>query len=73
MAKALGIDPAGNPEIAGVTGTIDGERMLEILSTYIGAFLQFVLKGGNQPELQGPSKAFPEVSFENASFFGAYT
>lgn len=72
MAKALGIDPAGHPDIAGVTGTIDGERMLEILSTYVGAFFQSVLKGKNRSELQTPSKAFPEVSFENASFVGAY-
>jgi pimeloyl-ACP methyl ester carboxylesterase len=67
LAKAIGIDPASNPNIAGLVGTIDGVRMLEILRTYVGAFLHFVLKGEKERVLQGPSKAFPDVLFRNAS------
>ena len=41
-----------------------GTRALQIVTTYVGAFLDHVLKGKTSPLLQGPSKAFPEVTFD---------
>ena len=41
-----------------------GTRALQIVTTYVGAFLDHVLKNKTPPLLQGPSKAFPEVTFD---------
>jgi predicted dienelactone hydrolase len=67
LAKVLGIDPNAVPEIGAYIGTIDGLRMLQIMRTYVGSFLNFVLNGQNDKLLGGPSKKFPEVSFRNSS------
>ena len=43
---------------------LDGSRALEIVTTYVTAFLNMVLKHKTSPVLQGPVAAFPEVTFE---------
>ena len=48
-----------------LVGTIDGSRMLTIESAYIGSFFDMWLKGGKGELLNGPSKFFPEVSFDD--------
>jgi len=67
LAKLLGVDPGAIPEVEQLIGTIDGLRVLEILKAYVGGFLSYVLKGQSAKVLQGPSKAFPEVTFQNSS------
>lgn len=42
-------------------GTLDGGRSFQIISTYVTAFLDFVLKGKNTTLFDGPSKEFPEI------------
>ncbi|KAL5324815.1 hypothetical protein ACEPPN_005933 [Leptodophora sp. 'Broadleaf-Isolate-01'] len=51
------------PEIKDGFGSIDGKRMLNIESAYVGAFFGKWLKGKNGKLLDGPSKLFPEVTF----------
>lgn len=45
------------------TGTLDGERSFEIVTTFVRAFMDMELKGMGDGVLAGPSKAFPEVRF----------
>jgi pimeloyl-ACP methyl ester carboxylesterase len=61
LAKALGLDKLLPPETKKVLGTLDGTRALNIVSKYLTAFSEFVLKGVSSPLLEGPDKAFPEV------------
>ena len=44
--------------------SMEGRRALKLVTTYVGAFLDMVLKFRHEPLLQGPVDAFPEVSFE---------
>jgi hypothetical protein len=67
LAKLFGIDPVLVAPVGDLIGTVDGLRVLQILRTYVGAFLAFVLKGQNAKVLQGPSKDFPDVFFRNSS------
>jgi hypothetical protein len=48
-------------------GTISGIRSTSILTTYISAFFDMVLKGEKESLLSGPSEAYPEVSFVRSS------
>jgi hypothetical protein len=41
-----------------------GDRALEIVTTYVGAFLDFVIYGKCSALLDGPLERFPEVTFE---------
>jgi hypothetical protein len=43
---------------------LNGSRALKIVTTYVTAFLDMVLKCKPSPLLQGPVAAFPEVTFE---------
>ncbi|APA15689.1 hypothetical protein sscle_15g104590 [Sclerotinia sclerotiorum 1980 UF-70] len=45
-------------------GTIQGQRMLEIESEFVGNFFGKWLKGKTGKVLDGPSKAWPEVVFD---------
>ncbi|KAF2867276.1 PAF acetylhydrolase family protein [Massariosphaeria phaeospora] len=42
-------------------GILDGKRSFEIFSTYVAAFLDFVLRGGKTALFDGPSEKFPEI------------
>jgi dienelactone hydrolase len=46
------------------TGTLDGKRSFEVVTTYVQAFMDRVLKGKKRGLLDGPSDAYPEVSFQ---------
>ena len=43
---------------------LNGSRALKIVTTYVTAFFDMVLKHKSSPLLQGPVAAFPEVIFE---------
>jgi hypothetical protein len=45
-------------------GTMKGNRALEIVTKYAGAFLAFVVYGKESKLLDGPVKEFPEVVFD---------
>jgi pimeloyl-ACP methyl ester carboxylesterase len=45
----------------GLIGALDGARSFEIVTTYVTAFLDFVLRGGNTTLFDGPSEEFPEI------------
>ena len=64
VLETLGIVP--NATIAGNLQVTDlnGSRALQIVTTYITAFLDMVLKDKISPLLQDPVAAFPEVTFE---------
>jgi hypothetical protein len=47
----------------GLLGSIDGYRMLEILTEYVLAFLDTHLMGDASSLLDGPSTTYPEVTF----------
>ncbi|KAI5235457.1 hypothetical protein E4T42_09706 [Aureobasidium subglaciale] len=46
------------------TGTLEGHRVLEIVTSYVTGFLDLVIKGKNSPLLDGPVAGFPEVAFQ---------
>jgi predicted dienelactone hydrolase len=48
----------------GLTGPIDGQRGFDILNAYSLAFFDKELKGQPSSLLNGPSKQYPDVSFE---------
>ena len=64
VLETLGIVP--NATIANNLHVTDlnGSRALKIVTTYVTAFLDMVLKYKPSPLLQGPVAAFPEVTFE---------
>jgi dienelactone hydrolase len=47
-----------------LTGSLDGVRALQIVTTYVGAFLDLVIHGKESFILNGPVGEFPEVLFE---------
>lgn len=47
--------------VEGLIGGLDGRRSFEIVSTYVTAFLDFVLRGGDGGLFDGPSEEFPEI------------
>ncbi|PWN31521.1 uncharacterized protein FA14DRAFT_88243 [Meira miltonrushii] len=62
IATKLGADDGA---IAQFSGTLKGDRVMEILSTYTDAFFSKFLKGSkNDTLLDGPTKDFPEVAFD---------
>lgn len=50
-------------QLLGLSGEIDGQRALAIINAYGVAFFDDALKGQAEPLLDGPSPAYPEVSF----------
>lgn len=64
--ETLGITPdlvvAANRTL---TGTMEGHRALHIVTSYVTAFLDFVILGKRSPLLDGPVPEFPEVTFED--------
>jgi predicted dienelactone hydrolase len=58
--------PAWSPITSqvGLTGPIDGQRGFDIVNTYTLAFFDQELEGRASPLLDGPSRLYPEVSFE---------
>ena len=64
VLETLGITPNATVASALLITDLNGSRALEIVTTYVTAFLDMVLKRGHSPLLQGPCTAFPEVTFE---------
>ena len=63
--QALGITPTNVTIAEGIHVTnLDGKRASKIVTTYVTAFLDFVLKDKNSTLLYKPSPQFPEVTFD---------
>jgi hypothetical protein len=52
-------------KMAGVLGSVEGERMQRIVNDYTLAFFNKHLKGESSPLLDSPSQAHPEVRFRS--------
>ena len=65
IVDVLGLGGSLPPEATDALGTIDGARAFKIITTYVAAFFDFVLKGKVSALLDKPSEDFPEVTFEN--------
>ena len=65
IVDVLGFGAALPGEVAQLLGTINGTRAFEIVTVYVRAYFDFVLKGRKSELLDGPSKQFPEVTFES--------
>ncbi|PMD61331.1 PAF acetylhydrolase family protein [Hyaloscypha bicolor E] len=65
VVDVLGIRRSLPPEATDLLGTIGGARGFEVITTYVEAFFDFVMKGESSALLDKPSKSFPEVSFES--------
>ncbi|MCJ1238413.1 hypothetical protein MMC14_006402 [Varicellaria rhodocarpa] len=67
LFETLGITPS--EEIAQgpllLVGSMEGTRALHLVTSYVGAFLDFVLHGKESALLDGPVEEFPEVMFED--------
>lgn len=66
VVKVLGIGGGLPEEVELLLGRIDGERALDIVSTYVLAFFDRILKGKRGALLNGPSDLYPEVEFAAA-------
>lgn len=64
VLETLGIKPNATVNDLLHLGSLEGHRALKIVTTYVTAFLEFVLFGTCAPLLDGPSAQFPEVAFE---------
>ena len=67
LFETLGITP--DEEVAQgpllLLGSMRGTRALYLVTSYVGALLDFVLGGKGSALLDGPVEEFPEVSFED--------
>ena len=52
-----------NEDMLSFFGAVTGERTMEVLQAYLGAFIEFTLLGGEEGVLAGESDGFPDVSF----------
>ena len=64
VLETLGIVPNATTANNLLITDLNGSRALKIVTTYVTAFFDMVLKGKHSPLLQGPVAAFPEVTFE---------
>ena len=64
VLETLGIVPNATVRNNLQITDLDGERGLRIVTTYVTAFFDKVLKHKSSPLLEGPVDAFPEVTFE---------
>ena len=64
VLETLGIVPNATVANNLLVTDLKGARALEIVTTYVTAFLDMVLKDKSEPLLRGPVAAFPEVTFE---------
>jgi pimeloyl-ACP methyl ester carboxylesterase len=58
-----GLKVASNPNGIDI-GTLEGKRALQIVTSYVTAFLDFVIFGKCSALLEGPVSGFPEVTFQ---------
>lgn len=64
VLETLSIVPNATTATNLLVTDLNGSRALKIVTTYVTAFLDMVLKYKSSSLLQGPVAAFPEVTFE---------
>jgi pimeloyl-ACP methyl ester carboxylesterase len=65
VLETLGIVPNNATAQALQVTDLDGRRALKIVTTYVTAFMDLVLKGKNSALLKGPVPEFPEITFDS--------
>ena len=50
-------------DLAQYFGKVTGERAMEVMQAYLGAFVEFTLLGGEEGVLAGENDEFPDVTF----------
>jgi pimeloyl-ACP methyl ester carboxylesterase len=63
LVDILGIGAELPSEVTELLGTINGTRAFDIVTTYVQAFFDFVLKGKQSDLLDSSSSQYPEISF----------
>jgi pimeloyl-ACP methyl ester carboxylesterase len=63
--QTLGIVPSKATAEALLVTDLDGRRALKIVTTYVTAFLDFVLHNKKSALLERPVPEFPEITFDN--------
>ena len=63
LVRITGLVDSLGPQLGEILGTLDGTRVLEIVETYVAAFVDFVMTGKLPSVLKGPSVLYPEVTF----------
>lgn len=64
LFESLGISPSAKVAETLAVGSLGAKRTLTIVSSYVTAFLDFVIYGKCSALLEGPVSAFPEVHFD---------
>lgn len=66
VTRLLGYEPFNSTSALGsVLGTLDGGRVLDVVTAYVVAFVDFVLRGTESDILKMPSPLYPEMTFVN--------
>ena len=63
LLQVLGLEDKLPPEVVELVGSLEGGRALQIITAYLVAFFDEVLRCEMEPLLQDPSSEFPEVEF----------
>lgn len=64
LFESLGVTPKAKEAMFLAVGSLGGKRALTVVSSYVTAFLDFVVFGKCSALLEGPVGGFPEVSFD---------
>ena len=66
LLKLLGFEKFASGSLGSqLLGELDGRRAFEVVTAYLVAFFEFVLKGRERGILDGPSERYPEIAFVN--------
>ncbi|KAL9119103.1 MAG: hypothetical protein Q9187_004341 [Circinaria calcarea] len=63
LVKISGLADLLPPGDTLLLGTIDGARALDVITSYVTAFMDFVLRGFEAECLRNPCSEYPEISF----------
>ena len=67
LTKLMGWSPftSTSTDPGAVLGTLDGKRAFDVITVYVVAYMDFVLRGVESDMLRVPSPLYPEVSIVN--------
>ena len=65
LANLLGMNLNNSPNLSAVLGSLEGERVIQILTSYLASFFDYVQHGNQSPLLEGAISKYPEISVTN--------